>query len=132
MNDFAVIDKLMKTVIDKRKITFCTVHNPVWHGISGQVNAIAFVSFGLSFQRKGIHIFPVDDRGNQSESGNTITEQNQRVLGSNDGAVIVFENVDMHMVFVHDKSLGNVMQTLMDFCRKLLVSIREFFEQFFL
>lgn len=53
MNDFAVIDK--------GQIVVGALNDSVSHGIGRKVDAIAFVSFGLLLQRKGIHIFSVND-----------------------------------------------------------------------
>ena len=75
MNHLVFIDKFMQAFIDQGKIALCAVYDPVRHGVGGKVNAVTLVSSGLSFQRKGIRIFTVDDGYDQRRGGDTVAEQ---------------------------------------------------------
>lgn len=77
----------MRVFIDKRKIALCTVYDPVRHGVGGKINAVTLVRSGLSFQRKGIRIFTVDDGCDQRRGGDTVAKQIYRMFSPDDGAV---------------------------------------------
>ncbi len=89
VDDFAIIDLFMHTVIYKRKVFFSTLNDPIGHGICCQVYTIILESSCLSLDGKCIYILAINDGSNKSGSGNTVTEKIRWPFGFDNSSVVV-------------------------------------------